>query len=98
MGRVVGEPAGQSATYMACVKYTTEIRPVTADPIDPYVRENRAALAGLGTADSEMEAVDRRTAAALARRDLVFEQAARCWHLTSADYRALAAPDAEPAA
>ena len=93
--RVLGEPAEPPATCMACVKYTAELRPATADPIDPYVRQNHAALAALDTADSGTVEVDQRIAAALARRGLVFEQPARCWHLTSAGSRALAVLDAE---
>lgn len=96
--RVLGEPAGQPATCVACVKYTAEIRLATSDPIDSYVRRNHAALAALDTADPGMEAVDQRIAGALARRGLVFEQPARCWHLASAGRRVLAALDAEQAA
>jgi hypothetical protein len=96
--RVLGEPTGQPATCRACVEYTAKIRPVTDDPIDPYVRENRAALAALDTADPGMQAVDQRIAAALARRGLVFDQPTRCWHLTSAGSRALTALDPEQAA
>jgi len=96
--RVLGEPAGQPATCVACIKYTAEIRPVISDPIDSYARRNHAALAALDTADPGREAVDQRIAAALARRGLVFEQPARCWHLTSAGRRVLAALDTERAA
>lgn len=96
--RVLGESVGQPATCKACVEYTAKIRPATDDPIDPYVRESHAALAALDTADSAVEAVDQRIAAALARRGLVFEQPARSWHLTGDGRRALAALDAEQAA
>jgi hypothetical protein len=64
--RVLGEPTGQPATCASCVKYTAELRPVTADPIEPYARQNHAAPSALDTdADSgtaEVEPADRRGA------------------------------------
>jgi predicted mannosyl-3-phosphoglycerate phosphatase (HAD superfamily) len=62
---------------------------------DRYVRENYAALAALELASGERDAIDARTGAALARRGLVFEQPARCWHLTSTGRRVLAELDLE---